>query len=141
MTDDIDVTTELVYATSRSSGAGGQHVNKVETKVEARFNITASSLLTPYQKGRLLDVLSPKLVDDGSSISLYCQATRSQLKNKILVTKMLNELINQSLEEQKVRVPTRKPRAVVMKILKDKVIKGQRKSLRGNLKHRRDDLQ
>jgi ribosome-associated protein len=76
-----DLTSEIVFQTSRSGGPGGQNVNKVSTKVELYFDINASSSLNDWQKQRLFEKLANKISQEGV-LRLVCQTERSQLKNK-----------------------------------------------------------
>ena len=78
--------TEFSFKTSRSGGAGGQHVNKVSTKVELDFNIAESKSLTDEQKEFLLEKLGSKLTNDGI-LQIISQSERSQLGNKKLSLK------------------------------------------------------
>lgn len=110
---------ELTFKAIRSSGAGGQHVNKVSSKIELTFNIYESLVFDEAQKARLLNKLSTKFTKDGLLI-MQCDETRSQHKNKELVTKRFFEFIESGLFVPKKRIPTKIPRAAVKKRLKSK---------------------
>jgi len=110
---------ELSFKAVRSSGSGGQHVNKVATKVELYFDLENSSVLTEEKKEKLKEFLRKKLNKDGILI-LQCSQTRSQLKNKELVIKKFFELIEKGLKEQKKRIPTKVPKSVIKKRLAKK---------------------
>lgn len=119
MIDHEAITTELTYKAVRSSGSGGQHVNKVSTKVELHFNILESLYLNDYQRTRLLDKLSNRINNSGILV-MSCGETRSQLKNKTIVTKRFFQIIENSLKKQKKRKPTTVPRSVKKKRLTSK---------------------
>jgi ribosome-associated protein len=102
----LDLSPELEYSASRSSGAGGQNVNKVNTKVEVRFNVAASQILTEEQKAVLLQKLAIKLSGEGYLI-VVAQTERSQLKNKEIATYKLYEIIRKALIPIKRRRATR----------------------------------
>ncbi len=101
----IDITSELVYKTSRSGGKGGQNVNKVETKVEAKWHLNNSQIVDEACKIYLTTKLKSKLNEDGF-VSVTATEDRTQLGNKIIATRKINELINKSLIKPKKRKPT-----------------------------------
>ena len=98
----IELDKELKFNFSRSSGPGGQNVNKVNTKVELRFDIANSQVLNDDDKTTLLTKLQNKVNQEGVLI-IVSQATRSQLKNKGESIIKFYELINKTLKLQKKR--------------------------------------
>lgn len=114
-----DLISELSFKAIRSSGSGGQHVNKVSSKVELIFNLTESNALSELQKERLINKLSSRLTKDNILI-LQCDENRSQHKNKELVIKRFLELIKNGLRVPKKRIPTKIPKSVIRKRLKSK---------------------
>ncbi|MFD0990270.1 alternative ribosome rescue aminoacyl-tRNA hydrolase ArfB [Mariniflexile jejuense] len=110
---------ELTFKAVRSSGAGGQHVNKVSSKVELAFNLFESEIFNEDLKERLIKKLQSRLTKEGT-LMLQCDESRSQHKNKELVIKRFFELIERSLTVPKKRIPTKIPRAVIKKRLKSK---------------------
>ncbi len=119
MFDEEAILQELTFKAVRSSGSGGQHVNKVSSKVELSFNISESLILNVEQKERLLDKLQNRLTKEGVLI-LQCDESRSQHKNKDLVIKRFLGLIKEALKVPKKRKPTKVPKAVVKKRLNSK---------------------
>ncbi|MGE5944895.1 MAG: alternative ribosome rescue aminoacyl-tRNA hydrolase ArfB [Flavobacteriales bacterium] len=127
---DIDaLLNELTFKATRSSGAGGQHVNKVSSKIELVFNLEESSIFNEEQKERLQNKLQNRLTKEGV-LMLQCDESRSQHKNKELVIKRFLELIEKSLIIPKKRVPTKIPRAVIKKRLKSKRNLSEKKAYR-----------
>ncbi len=110
---------ELQFKAVRSSGAGGQNVNKVSSKVVLTFDLKASQALDEEEKALIETKLATKLTSENLLI-LNCDEDRSQLKNKTIVTKRFLELIEKALLVPKKRKPTRVPKSVVEKRLKDK---------------------
>lgn len=110
---------ELNFKAVRSSGAGGQNVNKVSSKVVLTFNLITSEALSEEEKALLKSKLNSKLTSENLLI-LNCDEERSQLKNKTIVTKRFLDLIKNSLVVPKKRKATKIPKSVVEKRLKDK---------------------
>lgn len=131
-----DLTSECIFATSRSSGPGGQNVNKTETKVELRFNIYDSQLLSADQKNVLIVKLAGKLVDNDTTILITSQESRSQLQNKLNAINKLHELITRMLMPEVPRKPTKPTKASKEKRIAEKKQTGDIKSMRGNLKNK-----
>jgi ribosome-associated protein len=117
--DSEKIITELTYKAVRSSGAGGQNVNKVSSKVVLTFDLLNSQSLADEEKELAQKKLKSKLTTDGILI-LNCDEDRSQLKNKAIVTKRFLEIIQKSLIVPKPRKPTKIPKSVIEKRLKDK---------------------
>lgn len=111
--------TELQFKAVRSSGAGGQNVNKVSSKVILSFDVKNSQALSDEEKVLLTSKLASKLTSEQVLI-LACDENRSQLKNKTIVTKRFLELLKTALIVPKKRKPTQIPRAVIEKRIKAK---------------------
>ena len=113
------IITELTYKAVRSSGAGGQNVNKVSSKVVLSFDLQNSKALSEEEKELILVKLSSRLTSENILI-LNCDEDRSQLKNKAIVTKRFLELIKNALIVPKIRKATKIPKSVIRKRIKDK---------------------
>ncbi|HEY3370478.1 MAG TPA: alternative ribosome rescue aminoacyl-tRNA hydrolase ArfB [Prolixibacteraceae bacterium] len=127
-----DLSAEFIFQASRSSGPGGQNVNKVNSKIELRFNIQNSALLTENQKEIILSKLSTKISADGFLI-VVSQRDRSQLVNKEDAIRKIYELFEKALRPVKRRKSTRPTRSSVEKRLTGKRIKADIKQNRQKL--------
>ena len=110
---------ELQFKAVRSSGAGGQNVNKVSSKVVLSFDLKNAKSLSMEEKNRLETSLLSRLTNDHILI-LNCDEDRSQLKNKEIVIKRFLAIIEQGLYIPKIRKATKIPKSVIRKRLKDK---------------------
>jgi ribosome-associated protein len=120
---------ELNFSFSRSGGPGGQHVNKVNTKVELRFPIADSMVLTEEEKAILLEKLAKQINQEGELI-VIAQETRSQLKNKSKAIEKFYDIINKALKPKKKRKPTTISKAAKEKRLKQKKELSEKKERR-----------
>ena len=120
------ILSELTFKDIRSSGAGGQHVNKTATKIEVSFNVLFSEGLSDAEKELLQKRLPNRITTDGL-ILLQCGETRSQARNKKIVIDRLLELLQQNLRIQKKRKKTKPSKAVIEKRLKAKREKALKK--------------
>ncbi|WP_420320816.1 alternative ribosome rescue aminoacyl-tRNA hydrolase ArfB [Flagellimonas sp.] len=110
---------ELQFKAVRSSGAGGQHVNKVASKVELSFALELSTGLSNIEKQRLRLKLGNRINKEGIFI-LQCDEARSQHKNKQLVIKRFFVLLKKALEVAKKRKATKPSKSSIEKRLKSK---------------------
>jgi ribosome-associated protein len=123
------LTPEIEVTTSRSSGPGGQNVNKVNTKVTLRFNVPNSQLLTAEEKAVLFTKLKGKLTLEGD-ILLSSQDKRSQSDNKEAAFKKLDALLTKAFAKRKRRKPTKPTRASVDERIKNKQQRSEKKNWR-----------
>jgi len=120
---------ELNFKATRSSGSGGQNVNKVSTKVELRFDISNSTVLTDNQKDIINSKLKNRISSEGILI-ITSDSERTQLGNKRKVVELFLELMEKSLKKPKKRLKTKPSRASKEKRLKEKKINAEKKKLR-----------
>ena len=113
------IKSELTYKAVRSSGAGGQNVNKVSSKVVLSFDLQNSKALSEEEKEWVITKLSSRLTSENILI-LNCDEDRSQLKNKAIVTKRCLEMLKNALIVPKIRKVTKIPKSVIRKRIKDK---------------------
>lgn len=120
---------EVLFKTSRSGGAGGQHVNKVETKVELSFDISNSAIFTEAQKQKLLQKLSGRISKEGI-LRITVDSTRSQFRNKEIVINRFYTLLEESLKKRKARILTKPSKAAKQRRLKAKKLLSEKKERR-----------
>jgi ribosome-associated protein len=128
------IISELTFKAVRSSGAGGQNVNKVSSKVVLGFNVPASNAISEEEKLLAQTRLASRLTDEGVLI-LQCDEDRSQLRNKDIVIKRFFTVMDAALKVDKIRKPTRIPRSVIKKR-----IEGKRRLSDKKQNRRRPDL-
>ncbi|PWD98715.1 alternative ribosome rescue aminoacyl-tRNA hydrolase ArfB [Marinilabilia rubra] len=123
--------TEITISATKSSGAGGQNVNKVNTKVELRFSIPNSSILSNREKELLVSRLGSKLTRSGDLI-LSSEEERSQLRNKNTVIEKFYGLIEWGVRPVKKRIPTKPTKASKRRRIDNKRKNSEKKSRRRN---------
>jgi ribosome-associated protein len=114
---------EIAFRYSRSSGPGGQHAQKTETRVEALFDVEASSALTDRQKNRVVRKAGPVL-------RAVAQDERSQARNRELATERVADALREALHVERRRVATKPSKAAVQRRLEQKRRRAQTKKLR-----------
>lgn len=127
--DKVKIIQELQFKAIRSGGAGGQHVNKVSSKVVLSFDVDSSEALTEQEKKRICLKLENRLTSD-HFLLLQSDESRSQHKNKELVTERLLMLLENALKVSKKRIKTKPSGSAIEKRLKSKLMKSQIKSTR-----------
>ena len=120
---------ELQYKAVRSSGAGGQNVNKVSSKVVLSFNVAGSQALSDEEKLMAEHRLANRLTTDKTLI-LQCDEDRSQQRNKDIVTRRFMVIMENALKEEKPRLPTKIPKAVIKKRIENKRRQSEKKQSR-----------
>lgn len=127
---------ELLVRTMRSSGPGGQHVNKVESAVEIRVDLLASDAFSNNDKARLVEVLGSRLSGDGRILTVRASAHRSQRRNLDAARERLASMLRAALKREKARRATKPTRGSQRRRLDSKKKRGdlkrQRRSGRGD---------
>jgi len=129
--DEAQLTRELSFKAVRSSGAGGQHVNKTSSKVELYFDVEASEGLSEEEKSRLLKKLASRFTKEHLLI-LQSEESRSQHKNKALVIDKFLELLRENIKKPKPRKKTKPGKAAKLRRLKEKKITSEKKARRSD---------
>jgi len=133
ITDSIYINeSELKESFIRSSGPGGQHVNKVATAVQLRFNAKTSGNISKEVYNRLRTIAGSKLTEDGNLI-IVSQVHRSQIQNRQVALDKLISLLQQAAKKPKRRKKTRPSRASVEKRLRNKRFQSEKKKSRRNI--------
>jgi ribosome-associated protein len=124
-----DFNSEFVFTATKSSGPGGQHVNKVNTKVELRFSVSNSNLLSEREKQILFEKLNTKLTVEGELI-IVAQDDRSQIGNKQKCIEKFYAMLSKSLTPAKKRIASRPTLASKKRRLEGKKLQSRKKGLR-----------
>lgn len=120
---------ELQFQMSRSSGPGGQNVNKVNSKVTLVFNVPQSAILSDEEKLELNTKLAHKLDSEGN-IQIQSQEKRSQLQNKEIAVRKFYEMIGKAFQRKKIRKASKPSKSAIEKRLKEKKVQSEKKRIR-----------
>lgn len=123
------VASELEFVTSRSSGPGGQNVNKVNTKVTLRWPVVASVILSSEERETITQKLASRITLEGELV-ISAQDKRSQLQNKEAVLAKLDELLTKAFVKKKKRKATKPSKGAVQKRIESKKKHGEKKKMR-----------
>lgn len=122
----IDFSTEVFFQTARSSGKGGQNVNKVETMVEAYWPVAVSAFFTEEQKQLIFQKLANRINNEGVLI-IKSQESRSQLANKKTALEKMLVLVNTAIVKAKKRIASKPSKGMIQKRLDGKKQQGEKK--------------
>jgi len=120
---------EVRFSAARSGGPGGQHVNKVSSRVILEFDVMHTSALSPYQKRRITERVGNRMNQQGI-LRLQAQRHRTQSANRTDLLKKFIEILQDALRPVKSRIPTRVPHRVREKRLEEKKLRTQVKRVR-----------
>ncbi|UZD23663.1 alternative ribosome rescue aminoacyl-tRNA hydrolase ArfB [Algoriphagus halophytocola] len=120
---------ELQFQSSKSSGPGGQHVNKVETKIQLSFDVDNSAILTDSEKDLLRQKLGNRITDAGI-LQIQVQEKRSQLQNKQLAILKFEEMLRKAFAKRKPRKATKPSKGAIERRLKAKKNQSEKKASR-----------
>jgi ribosome-associated protein len=120
---------EVRFSAARSGGPGGQHVNKVNSRVILEFDVIHTSVLSPYQKRKIAEMVGHRMNQQGI-LRLQAQRHRTQSANRADLLERFIEVLQDALRPVKSRVPTRVPRSVREKRLEEKKLRTQVKRVR-----------
>jgi ribosome-associated protein len=120
---------EITFTTSRSSGPGGQNVNKVNSKVTLQWNVSQSSAITVEEKEVIQHKLASHITKEGV-LQVTSQEARSQLQNKEGVVQKLEHLLIKAFAKKKARKPTKPSKAAKQKRIQQKKLRGEKKKWR-----------
>ncbi len=123
---------EITYTYARSSGSGGQHLNKVASKAMLHFNFETSKAFSSIEKQQLLLFFCTRLTKNAILI-LSCSDSRSQFRNKATVTERFLRLIEAGLKTKTKRIPTKISKSAIKKRLNTKRKHSEKKALRRSL--------
>ncbi|SMD44516.1 ribosome-associated protein [Aquiflexum balticum DSM 16537] len=117
---------EFQFQASRSSGPGGQNVNKVNSKVTLTFNVSNSALLDDIEKGIIMDKLS-NMLDSEGNLQIQSQEKRSQIQNKEIAIRKFYDILRKAFHKKKIRKVSKPSKAAVEKRLKEKKALSEKK--------------
>lgn len=127
-----DLFHELTFLTSRSSGPGGQNVNKVNSKVTLKWDVVHSATISPEQKETIFKKLTSRITTEGI-LMITAQDSRSQLDNKEAVLLKLDQLLIKAFTVAKARKATKPSKAAKQKRIKTKKHQSEKKQWRQKL--------
>ncbi len=128
---------EIGFATSRSSGPGGQNVNKLETRVTLRFDVEASAALDEDERARIHERLATR-INKAGVLSVSSQRHRTQAQNREAARERFAELLRDALSDDPPRRPTRTPRRAKKRRLENKRRRAETKQRRSRVEPSRE---